>query len=114
MPGQQHHSAVRYLHVVRFAVLELRDDPGRLVEQPAAADYLDNLSCLPDDPIPYTGRAQNVDAQGPVTAEGYFREGRTEGLWTRWHANGKMRERFYIDAGECRFAKHWDPDGLSL
>ena len=114
MPGQQQPAATRCLHVVRFAVLELRDAAGRMSEQPTAADYLDSLSYMPGNPSPYTGRAQSVDARGAVTAEGYFREGRPEGLWTRWHTNGQMREQFYIEAGECRFAKHWDSDGLPL
>jgi hypothetical protein len=114
MAEQQNNTATRCLHVVRFAVLELRDALGRAVEQPTAADFLDSLSYLAGDRIPYTGRAQSLDARGNVSAEGYFREGRPEGLWTRWHPNGKMREQFHIDAGQCRFAKHWDTDGFPL
>ena len=114
MPDQRHHASARCLHVVRFATLELRDATGQTIEQPNAADFLDGLSYMSGDPIPYTGRAQSIDAEGRMIAEGFFCEGRPEGLWTRWHPNGNMREQFHIEGGECRFARHWDIDGGPL
>ena len=111
MPGQRHHAKVRCLHVVRFALLELRDATGQIIGQPSAADFLDGLSYMPGDSIPYTGRAQSIDIEGRVIAEGFFCEGRPEGSWTRWYSNGNMREQFHIGGGECRYARHWGSDG---
>ena len=91
MPGQRHHAKVRCLHVVRFALLELRDATGQIIGQPSAADFLDGLSYMPGDSIPYTGRAQSIDIEGRVIAEGFFCEGRPEGPWTRWYSNGNIR-----------------------
>lgn len=114
MPGQRHHAKVRCLHVVRFSILELRNAIGRVIEHPSTEDYLDGLSYMPGDPIPYTGRAQSIDIEGRVIAEGFFCEGRPEGPWTRWYSNGNVREQFHIEGGECRYARHWDSDGEPL
>ena len=114
MPGQRHHAKVRCLHVVRFALLELRDATGQIIGQPSAADFLDGLSYMPGDSIPYTGRAQSIDIEGRVIAEGFFCEGRPEGPWTRWYSNGNIRVQFHIEGGECRYARHWDSEGEPL
>ncbi len=114
MPGQRNHAKVGCLHVVRFALLELRDATGQVIEQPSAADFLDGLSYMPGNSIPYTGRAQSIDVEGRVIAEGFFCEGRPEGPWTRWYSNGNLREQFHIEGGELRYARHWDSDGEPL
>ncbi len=111
MSDQQHQVKARCLHVVRFSALELRNAIGQVIEHPHTEDFLDGLSYMPDDPIPYTGRAQSIDAEGLVILEGFFREGRPEGSWTRWYPNGKMRAQFLIEGGECHFSKQWDIDG---
>ena len=73
--------------------------------------FFDCLSYFEQEITPFTGRAQGVDLAGNVTAEGFFIEGRPEGRWTRWHANGLKREEFLITNGECCYARHWDENG---
>ena len=72
MPDQRYHTSTRCLHVVRFSALELRNAIGQVIEHPHTEDFLDGLSYMPDDPIPYTGRAQSIDAEGRVILEGFF------------------------------------------
>ena len=81
---------------------------------PAPVDFFDCLSYYKNERMPYTGRAQSVNLDGGVTAEGFFQEGRPEGLWTRWHDNGQKREEFFITEGECARAQHWDEDGVPI
>jgi len=91
---------------VRFADLELRDAIGTVQQEPTPVDFFDCLSYYKTEHIPYTGRAQSVNLDGRVSAEGFFQEGRPEGLWTRWHDNGQKREEFFITEGECARAQH--------
>ncbi len=104
----------RCVRLVRFADLELRDAIGTVQEMPSTRDFFDCLSYFQDENTAYTGRAQAVDLCGRVTAEGFFQEGRPEGLWTRWHDNGQKREEFFITNGECARAQHWDSDGVPI
>ena len=104
----------RCIHLVRFADLELRDAIGTVQVIPTSVDFFDCLSYYKSERTPYTGRAQSVNHEGCVTAEGYFQEGRPEGLWTRWHDNGQKREEFFIAEGECARAQHWDEDGVPI
>ena len=104
----------RCIHLVRFADLELRDAIGTVQVTPAPVDFFDCLSYYKNERTPYTGRAQSVDFEGRVTAEGYFQEGRPEGLWTRWHDNGQKREESFITEGECARAQHWHEDCVTI
>ena len=115
MPDSEAHTfTARCVRLVRFADLELRDVVGAVQDMPSTRDFFDCLSYFKDERIAYTGRAQAVDLQGRVTAEGYFHEGRPEGLWARWYDNGQKREEFFITNGECARAQHWDKDGLPM
>jgi len=100
--------------LVRFTELELRNVVGRPITQPSTGDFLDGLSYFRNERGPFTGRAQSVNAQGEVTAEGFFVEGRPEGAWRRWHRNGRMREEFFITGGMCAYARHWDENGVPI
>ena len=104
----------RCVHLVRFADLELRDAIGIVQQEPTPVDFFDCLSYYKTEHIPYTGRAQSVNLDGRVSAEGFLQEGRPEGLWTRWHDNGQKREEFFITEGECARAQHWDKDGVPI
>ena len=105
---------VRCLRLVRFADVELRDATGLALDNPTSIDFFDCLSYYKKEPTPFTGRAQGVDPEGNVTAEGFFVEGRPEGRWTRWHDNGLKREEFLITSGECCYARHWDENGSPI
>ena len=72
----------RCTRLVRFADIELRDVNGYALENPNSTDFFDCLSYFRKEPKPYTGRAQGVDLDGQVHAEGFFVEGRPEGRWT--------------------------------
>ena len=102
---------VRCLRLVRFADIQLRNATGLVLDNPTSIDFFDCLSYFKQEIEPFTGRAQGVDLTGNVTAEGFFVEGRPEGRWTRWHANGLKREEFLITNGECCYARHWDENG---
>ncbi len=104
----------RCVRLVRFDDLQLRDAIGTVQEMPTPVDFFDCLSYCENEHSPYTGRAQSVSLDGHVIAEGYFQEGRPEGLWTRWHGNGQKREEFFITNGECARAQHWDEDGVPI
>jgi|TARA_B100001971_G_scaffold126839_1_gene116840 hypothetical protein len=104
----------RCVRLVRFADLELRDAIGTIQEAPTPVDFFDCLSYCQTERAPYTGRAQSVNLDGHVIAEGYFQGGCPEGLWTRWHDNGQKREEFFIANGECARAQHWDEDGVPI
>jgi len=100
--------------LVHFAELELRNAAGRAITEPSTGDFLDGLSYFRTEPLPYTGRAQSVNALGQVTAEGFFVEGRPEGAWRRWQGNGQLREEFFITGGMCAYARHWDENGVPI
>ncbi len=104
----------RCTRLVRFADVELRDVNGHALENPTSVDFFDCLSYFREETRPYTGRAQGVDLDGQVHAEGFFVEGRPEGRWTRWHDNGRKREEFLITNGECAYARHWDENGVPI
>ena len=101
-------------HLVHFAELELRNAVGRAIGEPTTRDFLDALSYFKTDRNPFTGRAQSVNPNGHVTAEGFFVEGRPEGAWRRWYGNGQKREEFFITGGMCAYARHWDENGVPI
>ena len=64
----------RCTRLVRFADIELRDVNGYALEDPTSVDFFDCLSYFRKEARPYTGRAQGVDLDGQVHAEGFFVE----------------------------------------
>ena len=104
----------RCVHLVRFDDLELRDAFGTVQAIPAPVDFFDCLTYYKTERVSYTGRAQSVDLDGRVTAEGYFQEGCPVGLWTRWYDNGQKREEFFITEGECASEQRWNEDGVPI
>jgi antitoxin component YwqK of YwqJK toxin-antitoxin module len=47
-----------------------------------------------------------------VQAEGTFKEGQREGIFTSWHPNGnKYKEACFKDGAEIGVAKFWDENG---
>jgi len=107
-------SKARCLRLVRFADIELRNAIGLALDNPSSIDFFDCLSYFKKEKAPFTGRAQGLDLEGNVMAEGFFVEGRPEGRWTRWHDNGYKREEFFITNGECCYVRHWDESGTSI
>ena len=65
----------RCVHLVRFADLELRDAIGIVQQEPTPVDFVDCLSYYKTEHVPYTGRAQSVNLDGRVSAEGCVQEG---------------------------------------
>ena len=48
------------------------------------------LVYLPNEESPFTGKAiQRYDGSEQKKSEGNFKDGKKDGLWTRWHENGQ-------------------------
>ena len=71
----------------------------------------DGLKYHPDTNELYSGKVFKNRMGGKKEFEGSYKDGKREGFWTWWYANGqKFYEDVYKD-GELIESKKWDRDG---
>lgn len=60
------------------------------------------------------GRRRVYFAQGQLRAEGFFSQGRKEGLWRTWHLNGLLEsEVLWRNDRQIGLEQRWDSQGLA-
>jgi hypothetical protein len=61
------------------------------------------------------GRRRVYFAQGQLRAEGFFSQGRKEGLWRTWHPNGRLEsEVLWRNDRQIGLEQRWDSQGLAM
>ena len=62
---------------------------------------------------PYTGRVVDKYTNGQKRVEGTYKDGKREGLNTKWYENGQKKEELTFKDGRP-INKKWDKDGNRL
>ena len=61
-----------------------------------------------------TDIAMIIGGVGSNKVQEYYKDGKKDGLWKKWHKNGQLQyEKNYKD-GEIIFEKCWDEDGNEI
>ena len=67
---------------------------------------------LPNEETPFTGRTESFYENGQKGAEGNFKDGKQDGLWTGWYENGQKRQQInYKDGKSEGLYIEWDKNG---
>ena len=72
----------------------------------------DEIAYLSGEDTPFTGKVEDFYDNGQKLEEGNYKDGKQDGLWTRWQENGqKSRERNYKDGKQDGLETWYYTDG---
>ena len=72
----------------------------------------EELSYAPNEQTPYTGWVKSMYDNGQLKALNLFKDGKLNGLTTKWYENGqKMVEENYKDGKQDGLLSYWGENG---
>jgi antitoxin component YwqK of YwqJK toxin-antitoxin module len=113
-PGSTPDATEMFERRLRFALKRMIDS---LLKDIPEATYRFEFTGWPEDESPSEGPQEsgNPPGQGLKIAEGEYKDGKEEGLWTFWHDNGqKEKEGVFKDGKEEGLWTEWDENGKRI
>ena len=66
---------------------------------------------LPNEETPFTGRAEGFYYNGQMLMKVNLKDGKRDGLWTKWYENGQKKEESNWKDGKIWSALVWKSNG---
>ena len=76
-----------------------------------ASDRRGGKYYTPNQETPYTGWSKSMHENGQMMALWHFKDGKADGLWTKWFDNGQKKEEVTYKDGKLVTAVSWKPNG---
>jgi antitoxin component YwqK of YwqJK toxin-antitoxin module len=76
-----------------------------------ASDRRGGKYYAPNQQKPYTGWSKSMHDNGQMMALWHFKDGKADGLWTKWFDNGQKKEKITYKDGKLVTAVSWKPNG---
>jgi len=85
-----------------------------MTQQTPEIQTIDNIAYQLDSDTPYTGKCNMYYDDGSKLSEGYYKNGKEDGMWVSWNTDGhKCSESNHKDGENHGLEKHWYNNGVT-